>query len=241
MKIKTIATSIFLLPYYIVIAQPPAIDSTTYSQALAYAKNTYLAFMGAEAPIYNGPLHKHLNYNLSEGSQYFLPVQSPEATVVYNGIVYTNISLLFDVLNNKLIATNPENNKAFEVFTNQVSYFELGKHRFVNLQNSPSKKMPAAFYEIHFEGQKSGVYEIHQKTLNEELGEKYKRYEIEDNSIFYVKKDGEYYRVDKKKNLYQIYENHQTELKLFVKNNDINLSKINGENLIKIAAYFDTL
>lgn len=241
MKLKAIAISLLLFQCCVANAQLSGVDSANYHQALTSAKNTYLTFVGAEALIYNGPLFKPYNYTLAEGSQYFIPTQSPLGKVLYNGIMYANVPLLFDVLNNKLITTQTVSNQSFEIITDHVSYFELDNHKFFHLQNPPAKKMLAGFYEIHYEGKKSCVYEKHVKALNEELGEKYKKYVIEDNSIFYIKKDGKYQKVEKMKSLYRIYENHEAELKSFAKNTGLSLSKITVATLIKIAAYFDTL
>ena len=237
----TIATFILLLCAVTIHAQPPNTDSIGYRDAIAAAKDLYLQYMGKEAPIFNGPVSRPFNYTLSEGSQYFIPIQNPAGKVVYNGLMYTDVPLLFDVLNNKLITRKPSDNQAFEIQTSHVSHFELDKHRFTYLQTSLAKNMPAGFYEILYEGKKNSVYEMHTKLLNEELGEKFKKYVIEDNSIFYIKKGGAYYKVEKKKNLYQIYNNHEAEIKSFIKNNQLNVSKNTAAALIEIAGYFETL
>lgn len=240
MKLKTIATYLLLFIISNVSAQKNAADSVAYQLALLAAKHSYRQFMGHEAEIFNGPAAKSFNYKLETGSRFFIPVQTMQGKVLYNGLMYTDIPLLYDVLNNKLITSKPAGNQQFEILIQQVGYFELDNHRFIHLQNPPAKNMPAGFYEIHFEGQKSAVYEIHSKLLNEDLGEQYKKYFIEDNSIIYVKKDGAFFRVDKKKDLFRIYENRQAEIKSYIKSNQLKLTKVNAATLAKIAAFFET-
>lgn len=236
MKPKTIVYLFVLLKVGVARAQMPAADS-----GISTATEFYKQFIGTEAEIYKGPVSGSFNYTLTKGNRFFLPIQTKQGKVLYNGLMFHNIPLLYDVLHNKLITTRPSDNQSFDILNQHVSYFELEGHRFTHLQNPPVKNMPAGFYEIHFEGQKCSVYELHSKLLNEDLGEQFKRYLIEDNQVIYLKKDMAYFRVDKKKDLFRIFETKQAEIKSFIKTNNLKLAKINAATMAKIAEYFETL
>ncbi len=238
---KAIVALILFLINNFANAQSDIPDSTSYQAALQMATDTYKQFIGNEAAIYNGPVFTGFNYTLQAGSQYLIPVQSTHGKVLYNGIMYANVPLMFDVLNNKLITKKPSDNQSFEILNKQVGYFELDQHKFIHLQNTNSKNVPSGFYEIYFEGQKSGIYVLHTKQLREDLEQKFIKYNIEDRSIYFIKKDGTYQKVTKNKDLQRIYAEQQQEIKSFIKKHKLKLSKNTKETLISIANHFETL
>ena len=130
--------SVLLLPALLAAQQAPN-DST----ALARAVSLYHDHVGDEAAIYNGRAYQPHDGNLQGGDPYFNSPLSVVGSLTFDGLDYTGVPLLFDLVRNQLIITDPKG-QLLSLYSDKIQQFSIGHHHFVrlNIEGAPD------FYEL---------------------------------------------------------------------------------------------
>ena len=95
--------TVFLFPIS-VLAQPAPEDSSLYQSAFAHTVDVYYRQLGDQSPLYNGRLYSGYGFAFKEGIPYFLSAEFRRESVVYDGIRFDNIPLLYDDLSEAVIS-----------------------------------------------------------------------------------------------------------------------------------------
>src|SRR5262249_13257005 len=86
------------------LAQQILPDSTAAAMAKAQTLESYHTYMGVQAPLYNGKAYQgHLPLR---GTPYFLEDSLQYGTIVYDGVLYKDIPMFYDLIYGQLIVLN---------------------------------------------------------------------------------------------------------------------------------------
>jgi len=209
-------------------AQPP--DSIPAARAAIF----YQSYLGRDAAIYNGIAYQP-NYRGTQGFPYFLTPNLVTGTLVYEGLTYTHIPLLYDLVQDNLVITDPKG-QPLVVARNKVQQFTLEDHTFLF---KPVDKTPG-FYERLSSGYAS-LYVRHTKTIEEkvEMAQLYRSITAHDEYILY--KQDHYYPITSGKHLLTLLSDKKKELQKFQHSQHIRFKKDPAAAMQAIVDHYNQL
>ncbi|MES1216490.1 MAG: hypothetical protein ABUT20_13320, partial [Bacteroidota bacterium] len=151
----------YLLFCNVVFAQTKSADSSILNASLQNVINFHNESLGAEIHLYNGPQNAGYNH-LSIGNPYFLADAVQVGAVLYDGILYKSVPMLYDLVQDNAVIlqySDKDYSKEYrdilrmDLIRNRLAWFSLAGHEFVRLEpDSNSIKMPDGFYDKVYGG-----------------------------------------------------------------------------------------
>ncbi len=212
-------------------------DSTAYNAALNY----YTERSGEQSEIFYGSEYTDIRADI--GSVFFQDNKefSP-ATIVYNGNVYKDISVLYDAFNDILVSKRLNSPVKFTLIPEKILSFQLGQHHFVRIAAAEVKDaLKDRFYEEFYAG-KSSVIAKRAKTRSEIVTKSEGlKIAFENNDLAYVKKDGIFYPIKSRGDLLKLFNDKADVLKSYIKSASLRFKEKKEEDFVKLATYYDQL
>jgi hypothetical protein len=222
-------------------AQSQQEDSIFYQSALARTTSVYYNQLGDQSPIYNGSLYPDLGYTFQKGTPFFLIEKTGKGSVVYDDILYPNLSIFYEDYRQYLVVID----QAFQLklVNERISAFTIADHHFVHMyMDSLTKGLPSAgFYEVIYSG-KSQVLKHTNKKLREILSvsEGLSRY-MDEFDDYYIRSWNTYVLVKSKHEFLNFVGDHKKEVQRFIRKNKLNY-RTDKDNTLKLAAaYYDQI
>ncbi len=115
----------------------------TSSVAYNNAKEFYFKTLGPELSLYNGIYYRGYNrYPNDEGQPYFGSDDLIDGSVFYDGTLYENVAMQYDLVEDKLIIDHKYGAVRLELITKKIKYFIFNRHHFVYL---PPQRLNRSF------------------------------------------------------------------------------------------------
>ncbi len=111
-------------------------DSLPADPAYALALNQYHDYLKPEPNLYRGGQYVDYPFSLESGQPYFGEDKMRKGTVFYNGILYGDILLLYDLVKDIVIINDPTHIYKISLITWQVDRFTIEDHLFIRLSDS---------------------------------------------------------------------------------------------------------
>jgi hypothetical protein len=190
----------------------------------------YHNYLGEESPIYNGI--GHITDDAStRGFAYFQSATTFPGSVVYDGSLYTNLPILYDLVRDQVIVAD-RNGYLIGLFMPRVREFSLFGHHFINT--------PRGVYDQLVTGPVM-IMARRTKKIEETIVSMEVIHPITAKDYFYAVKDGVYYEVHNQGSLLALMNDRKKEVKAFIKENRIRFRKDPEGATCKIAAYYNQL
>ncbi len=229
MKIKTVVlTLLYTLTAANLHAQQDGFLSFT---APAYLPETFYKTFGKDLPIYNGRLYQGYLPTIT-GTPFLDEDQWTGGIVFFDSTWYKDVQLKYDVVAGELMVDNPGRMPVI-LPNNRLYGFTLGQRKFVKLGPGNSSLLSSGFYEMLSEGTLTALA-LRKKTIKETTGQSVIEREFIWNTRFFIYKDGTFYPVNSKRNLYAIIKEKKAAIHKALKKNDIRFRK-NPEAAIRMA------
>jgi len=221
--------------------QMGSLDSLSYQSAREHTLAVYYNQLKDQSPLLNGSLYAEYEFTFREGSPYFLTEKFTAGSVVYNGVLYNGIPLLYDDLRGLLISKNQV--IWLQLINRRVDAFSIANHYFVRFEaNSSQNGLPATgYYEVLYAG-RSQILKQSFKKIREVLAgnEGVVRF-VDETDDYYIKTGNTYQRVKSKSELLDILADHQKELQRMIKKNKLNFRKDKENAMVQSAEYYDQI
>jgi hypothetical protein len=231
--------SCFLFLSTITLAQTGVRDTAFVDQSIAFAREAHGNKTRKQSPLYNGS--QYAVYDPMEDEHpYFLKDDWIDGTIVYSGEQFDNISLMYDISSDKVIAEHFAG-AAVELITAKVTTFTLDGHVFRMFKKSDDtrKFINEGFYEVLYDG-KIKILKRHVKVYTEMLRSLDIIKEYQEKRHYYVVKNNAFYSIGSRASLTKILGDKKRELRRYSRENRLKFGK--DENIfIKLAKYYDTL
>ena len=203
------------------------------------AINIYRNKLGGYNNLYNG-IEYIGSYPGTTGHPYFEWDTLQHGFLKYNGVIYPDIGLKYDLVSNQLVLTGKQN-LSISLLTKNVSFFSINGHFFINsIQDSITERLPeTGFYEVLYSGPTT-ILAIRKKKVERSS-------RVEDPFIFkqyntyYIKKDGAYKPVEDERDLLFLLGEHKNELRTYLRQNKMTFKKEREKSLVKVVTYYDQL
>lgn len=190
--------------------------------------------------LYNGRLWRNDYYKI-KGDAYFLSAEYLSGSVTFNGKVFPDQRLKYDIYNDEIILWV---NLHTVIILNKemVDRFTLNyQNRTYNVVNlgDDSASIVKGLVNVYYDGPTTLLVK-YRKMIDKLAVDK--RYDLfYQTHRIYVKKGDKIYLVSRKKDLFKIVDDKIAEVKSFIKMNKLVIMRRNPESFIPVLKYYDTL
>ncbi|MFT3936021.1 MAG: hypothetical protein QM726_20490 [Chitinophagaceae bacterium] len=233
--------SLLILSSNAVCAQSSAEDSILYQKAVYNAIGLYHQEVGDQSGLFNGSQYGAYPFPFEENGFVFFNNPKPGiGTVTYDGILYENVQLQFDEVQEVVIMQ--DSSRRIQLLNPRIQAFSLFNNNFVRIiKDSSSRVLPkTGFYNLLYAG-KTLLYKREEKTIREEVGRTEVVRFIDVSRNYYVQKNNQWFSVKGKNGILDVFEDRKKELRQFIRKNNLSYKKDRDNMLAKVTAYYDQL
>ncbi len=202
----------------------------------SYIVQQYVQSRGNNLLFYNGIEYAH-SYPHTTGHPFFLTDTFQQSSLLYEGVLYQNVPLAYDLVSNAVVIKNKEQ-FLIELKNEKISWFVLEDHSFVSLPSSEQKsdELKPGIYEVSDYGTVA-VFIRREKVVKQAANpadlDHFTQYDY-----YFIKKNNIFFSVKNNNALLTIFDDKKDELKAFLHQNHLNFKKNPEATLLKAAAYY---
>ncbi|HEX7848038.1 MAG TPA: hypothetical protein VF476_19705 [Chitinophagaceae bacterium] len=198
----------------------------------------YLAAQKDNLSLYNGRQFTPYS-SLIKGNPYYNPSGPITGSVLYDGMWYHNIPLLYDIHKDELIVTHP-GGLQIRLISERVSEFVIAGEKFVYLNPDVKNPLTKGFYVYLSEGRVS-LY----KKSSVRLEERTDGLQVERDFIlstqFFILKGAAYSRIKKQDDLMSLLSDKSRDLAQYKNKEGLRFKKDPGTFITNITRYYNQL
>jgi hypothetical protein len=210
-------------------------DTSSLQNALAYFQNA----VGDKAHLYTGKEYTYPPKGI-KGHQFFSSGRMLPGEIFYDGTLYTNIPLLFDIHQQVVVIENYGVEDKIFLLGEKIKYFSIEGHRFENVALTGTKdENTGSLYDVVFSGKASVLVKRLKRIKNPVKAEEPPEFVEED--VLYIRNDNTLYAVDDKAALLRALHDKNDLLKQYLRKNRFRFKKNIEKELVMTAAYYTTL
>ncbi len=190
--------------------------------------------------LFNGRAWKNLYYKI-KGDQFLFTPDFITGNVTIDNREYRNLRLKYDIYNDELISIN-DHGIMLQMNKELIDRFSLNyngrSYNFKRIDSDSTGSMKG-FVNILYEG-KSALYVKYMKEILLLAVEN--KYDLFNQVIrVYFGKEGSVYRINSKREFMGLIKDHKAEVRQFMRNNKVRLSKKIPESFKPVVEYYDKM
>jgi len=239
--------SINLALFYFVFTGPKAISQQSQSDSIFYQSvtsstiNIFYLLTSTQSGLYNGPEYPGYDFHFKKGSPFFYIDHFTPVDIVYDGILYKDVPMLYDNLKDILVLE--DSLYPLQLHSRRIDEFTIGGHHFVRPQKSDinNSVFDNQFYELLSAGEIS-VLKKQVKTIVQDVSanEGIER-SIAESENYYIQKNNVFYLIRDQNDLIAIFHDREKEIRDFLKKNRLKFRKDRENTLLRTAAYYEQI
>lgn len=220
-------------------AQDAVADSTFTRAAYNNAVTTWHKYNDKQSRLYNGFLH--IGYsNKIEGVAYYPDNIWKKGTLIYDGVSFPDVSMLYDVYKDELIILH-FHRLLLTLHSEKVKEFTWGDNHFIRVQRDSSKNITlnTGFYQQLHKGKLTLLakrVKILEETITDVLEQKFIL-----KNFYYINRDNTWYAVKSYRDLQGVTKERAREIRQHLKKNKVKIRKDRERALILAVQYFDAI
>jgi hypothetical protein len=200
---------------------------------------SYINKAGAQAELYYGVEHTGYSPKI-EGIAYYAGADWQKGTIIYNGTLYTGISMKYDMVADELVVLHPNNYFGLAIVSDRVSAFAIGNNSFVYMPQNNRYALKPGFYETLVSGELTllakRTKKIDEKIFNNEVQKKF----VEDFE-FYIIKDGAAHHITGESYVMDLLGDKARKVRGYLREKEISFRTSKELALVEIAVYYNQL
>jgi hypothetical protein len=194
--------------------------------------------LGDDSRLYNG--YEYIrNGTPAKGFPFFDTDSLQTGSLFYDGILYRDIPLEYDLVQDELIIYDHTGSALIGLISGKIDHFSIGPHQFrYQVADKTASSLPkTGFYEVLFASGSVMLLERREKKLifstnRDDLA----RYDQE--NMYFLHIGDRFYRVDGKDDLLDVLKDKKDALKKYIRENKIRFSKQMEKALIQVTGYY---
>ncbi|MDQ7948240.1 MAG: hypothetical protein REI78_03610 [Pedobacter sp.] len=208
--------------------------------SLLRANQFFNATIGDQARLYNG---REYNFYFGlEGMAYFQSrLFDEKAQVVFDGVYYERIPLIFDLFKQKLITLLPSPIIKMELAMERVKSFTLYQHAFIHTEltviNRDNEKVTGFFDQIYLG--KTKIFVKRTKRVHETVGTQAMKKYFTDKNFFFLQLKDKIYEFNGESNFFALFGERKNDLKKYLKQQKVKFRDDPEQAMVMVAAYYD--
>ncbi|TFG41004.1 MAG: hypothetical protein E4H43_04935 [Bacteroidia bacterium] len=190
--------------------------------------------------LYNGRAWRNLFYKV-KGDQFLFSTEFLPGSVTIDGKQFNDIPLKYDIYNDELLSITDHgiilqlNKEMIDLFTMK---YENKIWNFRKLE-ADSLNSLSGYVNVLYNGGTSLYIKYRKEILLLAVENKFDIFN-QVNRIF-VEKNGQIFRVDSKGELLKLFEDQKHQVRSFIRNNKISISRKDPESFMPVIEYYDNL
>ncbi|MEM1136302.1 MAG: hypothetical protein AAGI07_10725, partial [Bacteroidota bacterium] len=242
--ISCLFSSILILYYQTLSAQQSTIAENTSKNEISnpaydFTTSLYQDSIVVGPLIYRGDEYKYYNFRI-EGHQFFYADEAFIGNVFFDGFLYKNVQLLYDIYLKQLVIEHDNLAYSISIENKLVDYFDLFGHHFVRLKEDSNRVISDGFYDLLVDGDVK-FYVKREKSLQKTLENQRVIQWFELETRYYAYKDGGYHKVKKKGSILKLLQDQKKTLKTYLKKQKIYFGKDPENGLTETIKYYNTI
>ena len=241
---RTTLSIILAFTFVNAFGQSVTADTTFFSNNPESPLAFYETVIGSESHLFNGSeyITNHHFFVSSTGHPFFKSDNLTEGSVFYDGALYTNVPLLYDILRDQVVIDPPGSTFRVKLISEKIKYFKLRNHSFIRLVKSDSanSSLPTGFYELLVDNKIKVLAKRTKNQRKETTLAGLKGYYWSTDS-YYIEKNNTYYPVKDKRTFIDVFPGKKKEIQKYARVNKLNFRRRREEAIIKIAKYGESL
>lgn len=167
-----------------------------------YASNSYQ--QSYTAHILTGRKYKYL-YPNALNSAFFRGDEMTMGTLVYDGRVFENIEIQYDLFINKVVAVMETDDNSYYITldSDKVDQFSFEGHDFLHVRGDSI--MQNDIYHVLHDGNRGELYAKRMKSSQRKIIDRKTFWEFHDDNEYYVRNEAGTYRISSKKDFYAAF------------------------------------
>jgi hypothetical protein len=222
-------------------AQYFLIDSNAHQPSYQKARTLYFKTLAENAPLYNGSEYVNYGQNIV-GSPFFASDSMQKATIDYEGTLYPDIPILYDLVSDEIVIKNYSNDYYIKLVKEKVNSFQLVNHEFIRFKPDSATEflIEPGFYDRIYKGNISAFVK-RKKWIGYTTGVEKVTYMFHDKTNYFILKEDGWFKVTNKASLITPFKYKKNDLRQYYKSNHLNFKKNPENTLLKIIYYYDHL
>ena len=223
-----LSISVLMLPGLLAAQQTP-----NDSAAVAKAVSLYHDHVGNEAAIYNGRAFQPHDGKLLGGDPYFNSPLPVIGSLTFDGLDYTGVPLLYDLVRNQLIVTDPKG-ELLSLYSDKIQQFTIGSYHFLrlNIEGTPD------FYELF----RAGPYSVlvhRSKKIVEKIENDALQHYITDHDSWFLDINGQYHPFNSENSLLHLLGDKQKSIRQFMRTENLQINEGPERAAIMLIDYYN--
>lgn len=212
-------------------SQPDTVPSSLY--------RSYMASIGAGANLYNGTEYT-ASYTQVKGSPFWNEEGFATGIISYNGVVYKDIPIAYDLVANEVIIKSPQQ-LTIKLDGARVDFFFVSNRLFVRAKPDEASKnmLPEDFYELLYNGNVK-VFVKRKKQVERSFNAE-DPYRIASYNAYFVYKDSMYYQVINRNSLLNLFRDKSDAIKEYWKQQNLNYRTDAEKTIVETVTYYNKL
>lgn len=194
----------------------------------------YLQEAGDHAEMFSGKIELGYPSTMYLNSPYIANDDFSVGNVMYNGLLYRNVSIRYDAYLKQLVVNTPVRHLNVYIPMSQVETFTLDGKNY--------ERRNGEMVAILYSSSRTELIEQVNVSMKEEMiSYASLRYRFEHGTKYFVSRDGQMYEVDKLKSVLKVYPEIKKELKRFAKMHHLNFKEYRQSSLVSMIKYAEEL
>ena len=213
-------------------------DSSLYRESLDNIRQIYIRQIGDNAQIYHGREFIR-NGQKANGFPFFESDNLMVGSVSYQGTIYPNQNVYYNIVTDELITNNYSHNAFIVLSPVKVDSFVIQNHVFVPLVSDKFNRLEKDGYYDQLYAGEPGLYARREKRLVVGSGSEETRYIQHDD--YFIKLKNVFYAVDGRSALLDVLKDQEDVLKKYIRTNKLNFKKDLESSLVLTTSYYSQL
>ena len=200
----------------------------------------YQQSSGDQSWLFNGSQYRNYIFSFKEGHPFFKIDTPGKGSIVYEGILYNNVLLQYDEVQEKIILE--DNNRRIQLLNDKITSFTILDNVFMRaMPDSAGAIRPGpGFFQVLVDGATS-LLKKESKMIREEINSQVIERYIEAHPSYYIKKAGLYSTIKSKGSLLSALADRKKEIQQYIRKNHFNFKKDKDNTLTKLVEYYNQL
>jgi len=219
-------------------SQPTNDDSAFYNNSIQNIKSLYFSAVKEKAHINNGLAYEVYGHG-SIGSPFFMADTMIKGAVMYDGYLYQDVPLKYDMVKDELLTTYfYDSNVVMQLVKAKVNYFSISGHTFISLNKSDQiSDVLSGFCELLYNDKKTMVLAKRDKKFKLSARAEDQTSSFIQYNQYFVLKDDKNFLINSESDLLKMYGDKAQEVKNYMRSRKVKYKR-NAEQAIVTATTF---
>jgi hypothetical protein len=216
-------------------------DSVFYRNAITNVRANYFTTIQAKAHVYNGIEYEYFGRGVT-GSPFFLVDTMHAGSVFYDGVLYEDVPLRYDIVNDVLLARYWNDNNTIQLIKNKIDYFSILDHKFIRFnENDQNNSQFSGFYQLLYNDKNVLAFAKRYKKQMLTPNPDDKAGAFVQYSQYFIYKDEKYYSVNSERDLATVFKDKAQPIKKFFRSGGVQYKKNPPQAIVATAIFYNGL